>query len=471
MGIPNLIREGTVTSGSSRSKQAPGPPAIHLFATIREMRRDILKVMHEATKTYGDVVRFKLGPRVMYLLNHPDHVEQVLERRCQNYERRGLSTDKMKAVCGESLLTTDGPAWKRERQLMQPAFHQKHVEGFSSLITQATREMLERWETHAAGGRVVDVSSEMVRLTSTIVGQAFFGADLAGDAEAMEQALQVLLDHTYQRLEAIVDWEGLFPALGSRRFKDALRAVNGVVCRIIEGRRGSREEHHDLLAMLLGARDLETSGGMSDQQLRNETITMLLAGYETTAHSLAWTIYAISEHPDLELRLLEEIRGSIGERGPGLEDLPALEFTTRVIKESLRLYPPIWAVERRAVAEDEIGGYRISAGSSVFISPYALHRHPSYWEDPETFDPDRFTTDRSKHRPHLAYIPFGAGPHQCIGSPLAMLEARLILPALFRRFHFKVVPGHAIAPKPGITLRFRDGLPMTLIAQSRRKDE
>ena len=470
MGIPNLIREGPVTSGSTRSKQAPGPPATHFFATLRDMRRDILKVMHEATKTYGDVVRFKLGPRTMYLLNHPDHVEQILERRCQNYERRGRSTDKMKAVCGDSLLTTDGAMWKRERQLMQPAFHQKHVEGFSSLITQATQEMLERWETHAASGRALDVSSEMVRLTSTIVGQAFFGADVAGDALAMEGALQVLLDHTYQRFEAIVDWEGIFPGLAGRPFKDALRTVDGVVRRIIEGRRGSSDEHHDLLAMLLGARDLENIGGMSDQQLRNETITMLLAGYETTAHALAWTIYAISEHSDLEHRLLEEIQRAIGERGPGLEDLPGLEFTTRIIKESLRLYPPIWAVERRTVADDEIGGYRISAGSSVFISPYALHRHPLFWENPETFDPDRFTLDRSKNRPHLAYIPFGAGPHQCIGSPLAMLEARLILPALFRRFHFRVVPGHVIAAKPGITLRFKDGLPMTLIAQSRRKD-
>jgi cytochrome P450 len=302
-----------------------------------------------------------------------------------------------------------------------------------------------------------------MRLTYTIVGRTLFSAEVGEDAEIIERAMQVILPHTFGRLGRVLNWPDWLPTPQNRRFRRALGSIDDVVYRIIDQHRLAQktgQPDRDLLSMLLRVRDEATSGGFTDEQLRNETITLLLAGHETTANALTWTFYLLSQHPGAESRLQEEISNVLGGRAPMLEDLPRLAFTKRVIKESMRLYPPIWIIERRVIASDVVGGCHLPSGSAVVIAPYALHRHPVFWERPEAFDPERFAG-----RTPQAYIPFGAGPRGCIGIEFAMLEAQLIATMVAQSFRLRLVPGHPMEPLPGITLRSRHGLRMTLHEQ------
>jgi cytochrome P450 len=405
-------------------------------------------------------VRFRLGPQVVHLLNHPDHVAHVLQKHARNFDKQTRSARFIQSVTGDSLLTANGEFWQRQRRLLQPAFHHQNIAGFADQMTAATQDMVERWREIAATGDSLDVASEMMRLTYTIVGRTLFSAEVGADAEIMERAMQVILPHTFGRLGRMVNWPDWVPTPENRRFGRALRDVDGVVYRIIEQhrqRQGTGQPDRDLLAMLLRVRDPETGAGMSDRQLRNETITFLLAGHETTANALTWTFYLLSQHPGVAARLRDEVTSVLGGRAPTLADLPRLSLTKRVIREAMRLYPPIWIIERRVIADDEVGGFHLPAGSAVVIAPYALHRHAQFWEAPERFDPERFAGGTPE-----AYIPFGAGPRFCIGSEFAMLEAQLITAMVVQSFALRLVPGHPVEPLPGITLRVRHGLKMTL---------
>jgi cytochrome P450 len=417
---------------------APGPPGSPLVGNLFEFRHDVLKLGVDAARTYGDVVRFRLGPHVIHLLNHPNHVEHVLVHNQANYDRATRSAAQIALVCGQSLLTTSGAIWLRERRLVQPALQPRSVGAFVSVMTSATAAMLDRWSSHARDGRPLDVASELSRLTYTIVGKALFGADVGRDADVVEHALATLLDLTYARL-----------------------AIDRVVYRIINERRERHEDQADLLAHLLRAVDDGSSRGMTSAQLRNETLTLLLSGHETTASALAWTLFLLATHPEIERRLRSEVAAVIGDaREPSLEDISHLEYTGMVLNEALRLYPPIWVLERRAIAGDVIGGYHIPAGSTVVVSPFILHRHETFWPDPASFDPERFAAPQAAGRPAHAYLPFGAGPHQCIGAHFATLEARIILVMLAQRYRLELMPDPPVEPKPGITLRLRQGLHM-----------
>jgi cytochrome P450 len=445
---------------AARKQTAPGPPGHWLLGHIPGFRHDVLGLMNESARRYGDVVRFRLGPQVVHLLNHPDHVAHVLQKHARNFDKQTRSARFIQSVTGDSLLTANGEFWQRQRRLLQPAFHHQNIAGFADQMTAATRDMAERWREIADTGESLDVASEMMRLTYTIVGRTLFSAEVGADAETMERAMQVILPHTFGRLGRIFNWPDWVPTPENRRFGRALRDVDGVVYRIIEQhrqRQGTGQPDRDLLAMLLRVRDPETGAGMSDRQLRNETITFLLAGHETTANALTWTFYLLSQHPGVAARLRDEVTSVLGGRAPTLADLPRLSLTKRVIRESMRLYPPIWIIERRVIADDEVGGFHLPAGSAVVIAPYALHRHAQFWEAPETFDPERFAGGTPE-----AYIPFGAGPRFCIGSEFAMLEAQLITAMVVQSFALRLVPGHPVEPLPGITLRVRHGLKMTL---------
>ena len=306
---------------------------------------------------------------------------------------------------------------------------------------------------------MLDISSEMARLTYSIVGQTLFSFNTGEDAATVEKAMRVILPHVFGRLGNLVNWPGWLPTPANRRFHRSLAEVDEVVYRIIARHRRAQETGKpdtDLLSMLMRVRDSETGAGLDDTQLRNETITFLLAGHETTANALTWTFYLISRHPEVERRLLAEITTILQGRTPVLEDVPKLSYTRKVIQESMRLYPPIWIIERRVIEEDVIAGYTLPAASAVVISPYALHRHPAFWERPEEFDPSRFDSP-----PPAAYIPFGAGPRSCIGSEFAMLEAQLITAMVMQAFQLRLVPGHPVAPLPDITLRSKFGMMMT----------
>jgi cytochrome P450 len=455
-------RNGTTRSDVNPSARpiAPGPRGHPLLGNLPEFRRDVLGLMMESTGRFGDVVRFRLGPRVIHLLNHPDHVDHVLKRNHRNFDKRTRSAAFIRRVTGDSLLTSNGACWQRQRRLLQPAFHPRQIAGFARQMTAATAAMLATWQARAADGQPLDIASEMMRLTYTIVGQALFSTGTGPDADTIERAMRTILPHIFGRIGRAWSGPEWLPLSGNLRFRAALAEVDRVVYRIIGQHRrdlAAGEAGEDLLAMLLRVRDEESGDGFSDRQLRDETITFLLAGHETTANALTWTFHLLSRHPEVERQLREELAAVLGGRAPTLDDLPRLVVTKQVIQESMRLYPPIWIIERRVIADDQAGGFHLPAGSAVVIAPYALHRHPAFWKDPDTFDPSRFAVAAPD-----AYLPFGAGPRSCIGDGFAMLEAQLITAMVVQSFRLRGVPGEVVEPLPGITLRTRHGLKMTV---------
>jgi cytochrome P450 len=438
---------------------APGPRGHFLVGNLLEFRRDVLRLLLDSRREFGDVVRFRLGPMLIHMVSHPDHVKQVLitNQRCYNKETR--SSAKIAGITGEGLLTSNGDFWLRQRRLMQPVFQTQRLTPWTGQIVEATDQTLESWQKQAAAGQPLDVASEMMRLTCTVVARILFGADVARDLDVVEDSATVAMQHTWKRLERIVDVPLWLPTPGNLRFRRAMHRLHAIVSRIIE-KQGTGGE--DLLSLLLKARDDETGAGMTEEQLRNETITLLLAGHETTANALSWTWYLLAQHPQWAQALRDELEALLAGRPPGVEDLPRLDLVTRVFQEAMRLYPPIWIMERRVLEDDVLGGYHIPAGSALEISPYVIHRHPDFWHDPERFDPERFTPSQTAARPSCAYLPFGAGQRLCIGSQLALLEARVIITRVVQRFRLELVPGFAVTPQPGITLRPRHGLRMTL---------
>ncbi|MGC2526575.1 MAG: cytochrome P450 [Candidatus Acidiferrum sp.] len=439
-----------------KSKIAPGPRGDLLTGNLRAFRRDVLGLMLKSSREYGDVVRFRIGPFTVHLLNHPDHVEHVLQSHARNYDKATRSSAKIRLISGDSLLTSNGDVWQRQRRLMQPSFHRQRIAGLASQMTTLTAEMLQRWQARAATGQPLDITSEMMRLTYTIVGKTLLGAEVGGDLGGVEHAMETVLTHTFQSWGNILDLPAFVPTPANLRFRRAMQVLDQIVYRIIAGHRAGNSAKSDLLSMLLDVRDEQTGEGLSDLDLRNEAITFLLAGHETTANALSWTFYLLSQNPEVERELRAELVAVLGGRAPAIENLPQLKFTTMVIQEAMRLYPPIWVIERRAIADDVIGGFHIPAGSSIVISPHVLHRNENFWPDAERFDPTRFS---SKPR---GYIPFGSGPRFCIGAEFAMMEARLIVPMVMQAFHLELAQGHSALPLPGITLRPKNGLQMIL---------
>jgi len=412
---------------------------------------------------YGDVVRFRLLFWPAYVLYHPDHVKQVLQENHRNYNKDFFIMKVTRQIFGNNLFTSDGASWLRQRRLMQPSFHHKRLAGFGRLMSEGTVAMLERWQRTAPSDAPLDIPLEMMRLTLRIAGLTLFSLDLSDEVD--------LVGHTFTTLGPLISrYTTLpFPPLWvptprNRRLLAGLNTLNTVVYAIIEERRKQPVDTQatDLLGMLLSARDEETGEGMSDQQLRDEVLTLLLAGHETTATALAWTWYLLSQHPEVERRLHTELETVLAGRKPSVEDLDALPYTRMVIQEAMRLYPPAFGFTRFAIASDEMGGYPIVAKSVMFLSAYCTHRHPAFWEEPEVFDPERFTPERSAGRPRFAYFPFGGGPRQCIGNNFAMMEAQLVLATVAQRYSLRLVPGHPVELQVLPTLRPRLGLPMTL---------
>ncbi len=431
--------------------RAPGPPGDRWFGHLRAFRHDVLGLLTGAARDHGDIVRFRVGPLVTHLVNHPEHVSHVLQARARVYDKQTRSTAAIAAICAESLLTATGPAWESRRRLIQPSFHRARLAHLAGTMTDCIDARLARWRP----GTVLDVASEMMGVTFAIVGRTVLGADVSGDAPAVESEVGRLLAHVFERWGQPLPVPRWLPTPSNRRFARDLAAVDRVVARIIAEHRADASRD-SLLSMLMAARDAETGAAFTDAELRHETLTMLLAGHETTASAVAWTFALLAQHPDAEARVSAEVRSVLGGRRPALDDLVKLTATTSAIQEAMRLYPPIWAIERRAVHDDEIGGFAIPAGSSVIVSPFVLHRHPAFWREADRFDPARF--DGVKAPP--AYLPFGAGPRYCIGHEFAMLEARLIVARVLQRFRLELAPGHVVAPLPSLTLRLRHGLRM-----------
>ena len=438
----------------------PGPRGVPLLGMMPALRRDPTAVFTDAARSYGDIAHLRIGPQQGYLLTHPDDIRHVLQDNARNYHKSPLY-DKLRGSLGNGLVTSEDAYWLRQRRMAQPAFHRQRIEGLASVMTETTQETADRWEALAARREEVDVAEEMMRLTQTIVLRTLLGSDLGPLAGELDRAWALVNQHIGQSFWSL----GLmdrWPTPKNRRFRRALEVLDRAVFYVINERRRDGGETNDLLSMLMSARDEETGHAMTDAQLRDEVMTMLLAGHETTSLALAWTWYLLSEHRRVARRLEDEIDAVLGGRPPAYHDLGNLSYTRMVIEEALRLYPPAWGLSRQAMGPDTIRGYDLPRGWLVFVIPFVMHRLPSYWDEPEQFDPERFRPERSAARSKFVYLPFGAGPRQCIGNQFAMIEAHLVLATLASRYRLALMPGHPVKPWPLITLRPRYGIRMTI---------
>lgn len=443
-------------------RRAPGPRGGLVFGSLRAFRSDPIGLLMAARRDYGDVVRLRLGRVTAHLVSHPRGVRHVLQTHHMHYTKRTRGIAKLSEILGSGLLTNDGESWLKQRRTMQPAFHRERIQGFSSLIARSAADMLESWERRARAGPLqLDVAHEMMVLTLRIVAEALFGADVEPVADKVGEALGMALHVTNDRVKRPFDVPSWLPTPENLRFARALRVLDGVVWTMIQGRRRG-EPRDDLLSMLMEARDPETGQGMSDRQLRDEVMSVFLAGHETTANALTWTLYLLSQHPEHEARLEQEVDRVLGARAPTHEDARQLPLTTMVIQESMRLYPPAWLFGRSPAEDDEIDGYSVPAGSLVFLSPYVTHRHPALWPEPERFSPDRFAPEKAAALDRFAYFPFSGGPRVCIGAPFANLEMLIVLASIVRRFRVHLAAGARVEAEPLVTLRPRHGMPMLI---------
>ena len=435
------------------------PPAIN-YLRLFAMRHDPLGAFTSLAREYGHVLRFK-GLYTSYLLTHPADVERVLQTNAHNYVK-GRSYQKFRESTGNGLLISDGELWRRQRRLVQPAFHRRHLDAFAAVMAREAEAQVARWRPFAARGETLDAAAEMMRLTLRVVGLTMFSTDLTDEADMIGRSLDVIRAHAIRRMWQPVSIPANWPTPGNLRFRRALAEGDRVINSLIDARRTGRVENEDLLSLLIKAHDEETGAGMSDEQLRAEAVTIIGAGHETTAVTLSWLWYLLSGHREVEERLHAELERELGGRTPTMEDLPRLRYAAMVCEETMRLYPPAWALSRTALGPDAYGGYPIAAGSEALLLPYVTHRHPDFWDDPEKFDPERFDPGRAAARPRFAHFPFGGGPRQCIGQHFAMAEMLIVLAAIAQRFTLRLAPGHEVEPEASITLRPRGGLPVTL---------
>ena len=431
-------------------------------------RRDPLKFLTRIAREHGDVVHFRLGPQDVYLLNHPDLVRDALVAK-QDHFHKGRALQRSKRLLGEGLLTSEGEHHRRQRRLAQPGFHRKRIESYGATMTGYADRYSSAWRD----GAQVDIAHEMMRLTLAIVGKTLFSADVEGEADEVGEALTEIMEMFQMLLLPYSEYLEKLPLPQNRRFARARAKLDAIIYRIIAERRGSEEDAGDLLSMLMHARDDEGDGaGMTDEQLRDEVMTLILAGHETTANALAWTWYLLAQHPGVERKLhaeLDAVLGGgngVGARLPTVEDLPHLRYTEMVFSESMRLYPPAWTVGRLAVKDYTAGGYAIPAGSLVLVSQYVTHRDPRFWPDPLRFDPERWTPGAKESRPQYSYFPFGAGARRCVGEGFAWMEGSLLIAAIARRWRMRLVPTHPVVEHPRITLRPKHGIRVTLERRS-----
>jgi len=462
--VRRAIKATTKANGKAASpthKIAPGPRGVIFLGSLPDIRKDQLRMYVDAWREFGDVVRFRLGPLTAHLIAQPDHIHHVLVEGKENYSK-GIAYEKLKIVLGLGLFTSEGELWRRQRRLMQPLFTARAITKFAPSMTGATEDMLSRWRPYAERGEAKNINFEMMRLTMSIIGRTMLGLDLEGEATETGRAFTFVLDYATHRTISLVNVPLFIPTPLNRRFNEARRTLDSLIYNIIEDRRRRKESKNDLLSMLLDARDEESGERMGEKQIRDEVIIIFFAGHETTAQALSWTWYLLSKHTEVERRLHAELDSVLGGRAPTVDDLPNLNYTRMVIEESMRLYPPVWIFARDAIRDDEIGGYHIPAGSMVLMSQYITHRHPDFWENPEGFDPERFTEERSKNHPHYTYFPFGGGPRICIGNSFAMMEAQLILATVAQSYRLHLMPGYPVEPVALGTLRPRYNIVMTL---------
>jgi cytochrome P450 len=442
----------------------PQPRANPVLGSALDLRRSQIRTYERAMHELGDVVRLAVGPAGvrfhLYCVFHPDGVKAVLAGSRDRYSKGNRFYKQIAQAFGWGLLTSEGERWQRQRRLVQPLFTRKQIATYSELMADEATAVAGRWDRAARNGGDVDANADMVQLALRVVGRAIFGDDVARAVDVLDSAFPVLNRHTFRRAISPLAPPASWPTPANRRAARAQRALYALVDELIAHRQRVGDDGEDLLSRLLRARDLDTGEPMDLQQVRDEALIFLLAGHETTSTALTFTLHLLGRHPSEQRLVQGELDAVLGGRAPALDDTPALERTTMAIKEAMRLYPPAYALGRLSVTENEIGGYRIPAGSYVVVSQFATHRHPQFWEEAEAFDPSRFTPEREGARHPHAYFPFGGGPRGCIGSHFAMLEAIIAVALLLQRFQIHSRLQAVPLDTEGITLRPRGAVPI-----------
>lgn len=449
----------TMNGAEPREAVVRGRP---LIGVLPELVRDgpalCLRAMHAHPRS---VARLRVGPASLYVVHHPDHVQHVMVENNRNYWK-GPAFNRASFIFGRGLVMNEGDSWLHQRRLISPAFSHARVAGLVPIMADVVRRKADAWDAAARAGRPVEMVHEMMTITLEIIARTMFSRSVTDqDVWRMADAFGPILRHIGLRFGTF--WlPDSIPLPGRAKADAAVARLEEIVRRVVAERRASGERPDDLLSMLLDARDAESGEPMSDRQLRDEVLTTMFGGYEATADSLAWTWHLLARHPDADARLRDEVDAVMAGDAPTVEELGRMDFTRRLIMESMRLYPPFWWNLRAAHQDDDVGGTRIPAGATVLLVTYATHRHPEFWDDPDRFDPDRFLPEAVAKRHRHAYVPFGTGQRACVGRHLAMLETPLVLAMLTRRFRPVPVPGREVVYRAEASLRARNGVWMTL---------
>ena len=438
-----------------------GPKNLPFLGNLPAFRARPIEFLMRMAREYGDLPYFRLGPNHVFLVNHPDLVREILVTNQANFTK-SRALQRARILLGEGLLTSEGQFHLRQRRLVQPAFHRERLAAYAGVMSEYGVRLRDRWRA----GATVDVSIEMMRLTLAVVGKTLFSADVEAEAPEIGDALTTVLKMFRMLMMPFSEYIEKLPLPSLRRFDKARARLDQTIYGLIQQRRQSGEDAGDLLSMLLLAHDEEADGsGMTDTQVRDEALTLFLAGHETTANALTWTWYLLSQNPECEARLHQEIDTVLQGRAPEMSDLPQLRYTEMVFAEAMRLYPPAWAIGRMAKGPFELGGTKIAAKSICIVSPYVMQRDPRWFPDPERFDPERWTAEAREARPKFSYFPFGGGARVCIGERFAWMEGAILIAAIAHKWKLRLVSGQRVEPLPLITLRTKYGMRMTLEAR------
>lgn len=442
---------------------APTPPRVSgglpFVGHLPEMQRDFLGLIERVRRDFGDIAFLVAGPRRIVCVSDPAAAEYILVENPRNYSKQTRGYDNLRKMLGNGLVTSEGDFWLRQRRISQPAFHREKIGALATVIARDADEMLASWSGRMTGGQgeSFDFSAEMMKLTMRIIGEMLFSLDVSGDSDVAGAAINEMVHQAVQRTVALINFPLPVPTPMNVRFGKSKKALDDIIYGIIRERRAGVAKP-DMLSMLMETVDEETGERMNDAQLRDELMTLFAAGHETTSMALSWTLHALLDHPDVDDKLRAEIANV-----QSVEQIMRLPYLDAVIKESMRLYPPVWMIARCAERDDVVGGYRIEKGNMVFVAQWTIHRHPKLWDEPLKFDPTRFLGDHSGdgRRHKYSYFPFLGGPRKCIGDQLALLEAKIILTKVLQKARFDRVPGHVVTPDPTVTLRMKDGLRVT----------
>ncbi|PCJ88191.1 MAG: cytochrome P450 [Flavobacteriales bacterium] len=445
----------------TNTKELPKVKGHWLFQNSMEIKENILGFVQKYRPQYGNYFRADTIAQDICFITDPDGVKHVLQENNRNYTK-SFGYEILKMFLGEGLLTSEGDFWRKQRRLAQPAFHKERLAKITKEMAASAEQMSENWEKLSENGKAVNVLHQMNEITLDIVAKSLFGADVGANLEDIRNAITITNEYAMKRIVQLVRLPLWIPTPAIRKYNKAARKLNDIIFGIIEKRRKNQAEHPDLLSMLMAAVDEETNEGMDDQQLRDEAMTIFIAGHETTAIALFWIWYLLAKHPEVEKKLHEELSAVLGDQQPSYEHIPRLKYTRQVIDESMRLYPPAWMVGRRPIKDDVIGGYQVPKGINVLMCTFDIHRHPDYWENPEEFNPERFSEENVKKIKKYAYFPFGGGPRLCIGNNFALMEAQIIVATLAQKFKLKLASEKHPEMEPLITLRPKGEIEMVI---------